>query len=263
MEKESSKENQFENDWKLYQEFLKAWADGSLDESNPVCQMVTESSLTIHKRYKYKEEVDSMRQICFLVLTNGQYKGKTSLKTYIWGIYIWAIKHYELRRRQKKGKESLEIKDWIIERVTEEVIQRMSSEQHMKTLLASVPKFDKKLIETIAKNPVTTAKQITHNTHSKQFVSPEQADLLHKINNIFPTEKRQRYNELYARFKSEDLGENEYEELLELSNEFEILNANRLKYIGKLAKLRGQSLEQVIDSFEIPNSDNEKEIHFG
>ncbi len=61
-------------------------------------------------------------------------------------------------------------------------------------------------------------------------------------------------NELYARFKTEDLSKNEYEELLELSNEFEILNAKRIRFIGELAELRGQTLEQVMDFFEITNS---------
>ncbi len=104
---------------------------------------------------------------------------------------------------------------------------------------------------------VEKAKELRQNGETMQGVPPAEADLLHKINTIFPSEKRQRYSELYARFKSDDLRENEYEELLELSNEFEILNAKRLEYIGELAQLRGQSLEQVMDFFEITNSGNE------
>ena len=104
---------------------------------------------------------------------------------------------------------------------------------------------------------VEKAKKLRRNSEIKQVVSLEEADLLHQINTIFSAEKRQRYNELYARFKNEDLSENEYKELLELSNEFEILNAKRLNYIGELAELRGQSLEQVMDFFEITNSGDE------
>lgn len=101
---------------------------------------------------------------------------------------------------------------------------------------------------------VEKARNLRQNEQAGKNISPEEADLLHEINNIFPSEKRQRYNELYAKFKNDDLGEKEYEELLELSNEFELLNAKRLNYIGKLAELRGQTLEQVMDFFEITSS---------
>ena len=104
---------------------------------------------------------------------------------------------------------------------------------------------------------VEKARKIRRKVADKPNISPMEADLLHKINNIFSSAKRQRYNELYKRFKNNELVKNEYEELLELSNEFEILNAERLGFIGELAKLRGQSLEQVMDFFEITNSSNE------
>lgn len=104
---------------------------------------------------------------------------------------------------------------------------------------------------------VEKARALRQNGETKQTVSPQEADLLHKINTIFPSEKRQRYNQLYAKFKDEDVSKKEYEELLELTNEFEILNAKRLEYIGNLATLRGQSLERVMDFFEIINSGNE------
>jgi len=103
---------------------------------------------------------------------------------------------------------------------------------------------------------VEKAKKLRRNGKSRQTVSPKEADLLHKINTIFSSEKRRRYNELYTKFKDDALEKNEYEELLKLSNEFEILNAKRLSYIGELAELRGQSLEQVMGFFEITNSNN-------
>lgn len=87
----------------------------------------------------------------------------------------------------------------------------------------------------------------------KQKVSPREADLINKINTIFTAEKRQRYNELYAKFQNKTISEKENKELLKLSGEFEVLNAERLKYIGKLANLRGQSLEKVIKDLGIKN----------
>jgi hypothetical protein len=96
------------------------------------------------------------------------------------------------------------------------------------------------------------------NEQKRKTISAAEADLLDKINNIFPSAKRRRYNELYAKFKENDLAEGEYEELAELTNEFEILNAQRLEYIGELASLRGQTLEQVMEAFEITNSGESK-----
>lgn len=81
-----------------------------------------------------------------------------------------------------------------------------------------------------------------------------EADLLHKINTIYSAEKRQRYNKLYAKFKAEKISETEREELLELNNEFEMLNAERLGYIGELAMLRGQDLEDVIKDLGVKNT---------
>lgn len=104
---------------------------------------------------------------------------------------------------------------------------------------------------------VQKARKIRQKEEVKPSISPKEADLLHKINNIFDSAKRQRYNELYARFKNDDLDKTEYAEVLELSNEFEILNAKRVGFIGELAKLRAQTLEQVMDLFEITNSSND------
>ena len=82
--------------------------------------------------------------------------------------------------------------------------------------------------------------------YKEQKISPKEADLLHRINTVYSAEKRQRYNELYARFQQDDLTAKEYKALLKLSDEFEMLNAKRLEYLGELAKIRGQSLKDVI-----------------
>ena len=104
---------------------------------------------------------------------------------------------------------------------------------------------------------VKKARELRRNGETKKNISPAEADLLHKINNLYPADKRRRYNELNARFKDENLAEGEYEELLELNNEFEMLDAERIGFIGELAKLRGQTLEQVMDFFEIGKSNDE------
>jgi hypothetical protein len=101
---------------------------------------------------------------------------------------------------------------------------------------------------------VERARALRKNGEKKQSVSPAEADLLHKINTIFPPEKRRRFNELYARFKNNDLNDDEYKEALALNDDIEALNAERIKLIGELAQLRGQTLEEVMDFFELGNS---------
>ena len=62
---------------------------------------------------------------------------------------------------------------------------------------------------------IEKARKLRQNGTTKtQPVSPAEADLLHKINTIFSSEKRRKYNELYARFKNDDLNKDKYEELL-------------------------------------------------
>jgi phosphotransacetylase len=91
---------------------------------------------------------------------------------------------------------------------------------------------------------VEKAKQLRIKRKAK--FSGEEADLIHKINTVYSTEKRQRYNELYDKFKQETITPREYKELLKLSDEFEMLNAKRLEYLGELARMRGQTLRDVI-----------------
>lgn len=92
---------------------------------------------------------------------------------------------------------------------------------------------------------VEEAKQLrTKRKGDKPF--RQEADLIHKINTVYSAEKRQRYNELYEKFQKENITPKEHRELLKLSEEFEILNAKRLKYLGELAQMRGQSLKDVI-----------------
>jgi hypothetical protein len=85
----------------------------------------------------------------------------------------------------------------------------------------------------------------------EQRISSKEADLLHKINTVFSAEKRERYNELYAKFQSQNITEQENTELLELSDEFEVLNAKRLAYVGDLATMRGHSLQKVMSDLEL------------
>ncbi len=82
-------------------------------------------------------------------------------------------------------------------------------------------------------------------------LSLAEADLIHQINTTYSAEKRRRYTELYEKFQQDKITPKEHRELLKLNGEFEMLNAKRLEYFGKLAEMRGQSLKEVIKDFGI------------
>lgn len=76
-------------------------------------------------------------------------------------------------------------------------------------------------------------------------------DLIHKINTIYSPEKRQRYNHLNEKFRQENITPKEHKELLKLSDEFEILNAKKLEYVGEIARMRGQPFGKVVKEFKV------------
>lgn len=88
----------------------------------------------------------------------------------------------------------------------------------------------------------------------KSKVSAKEAEIILKINTIFPLDLRTRYNELYKKFQLKTLSDAEHNELLKLNDKLELLNAERLKQIGKLARLRNQTPEQVIKDLGIKTS---------
>lgn len=79
----------------------------------------------------------------------------------------------------------------------------------------------------------------------------DEAEIILKIKTIFSVEERERYNELYAKFQRDDLTQAEHEELLELSDRFELLNAERLEYLGQLAQIRHQTIREVMQDLEV------------
>jgi len=103
---------------------------------------------------------------------------------------------------------------------------------------------------------VRRAKRLRQNGVTERSMSGKQADLLQKINTIFPAAERDRYTELYTRYRSTGLLDPEKKELSVLVEKFEKLNARRLKLIAQLAKMRGETVDMVIDHFELAVSNN-------
>ena len=82
-------------------------------------------------------------------------------------------------------------------------------------------------------------------------VTKTETELLMKINNGLPTDVRARYWVLIGKRQEESLTEEEYEELLRLSDQTEQLQVERLEALIELAQLRGTTLDALMDSLGI------------
>lgn len=79
----------------------------------------------------------------------------------------------------------------------------------------------------------------------------EESELLVQINQGVPSDLHRRYRALAEKRDAETLTETEYQELLAFSDRIEILAAQRVEALAKLAQLRQVSLLQVMDDLGI------------
>lgn len=83
-------------------------------------------------------------------------------------------------------------------------------------------------------------------------LSQAEADLLLKINQgVVPERILQRCKELTAKVHNESISQIEHDELMELVDEIEQLNAQRLDYLAQLARLRQATLSELMKTLEI------------
>lgn len=97
----------------------------------------------------------------------------------------------------------------------------------------------------------TLQERLGQNRRATPHLSQEETELLLQINAGLPEETWQRYHALVARRKAETLTAAEHSELIALSNQVEVDNARRIKYLTDLAKLRQTPLESVMKSLGI------------
>ena len=91
--------------------------------------------------------------------------------------------------------------------------------------------------------------------HRKAPSLPESdADLLKVVNYPVPEDMRRRYHELVAKRQSHTITDEEYKELLELTDEIELGDARRVEALGKLAGLRNTTIDALMDSLGIDSS---------
>jgi len=86
----------------------------------------------------------------------------------------------------------------------------------------------------------------------KTQVLPEaEAQLLLTINQGIPPNLRTRYQALCTKRETETLNDQEYETLIQLSNQIEQIGAKRLEDLAKLAQLRQVSLLALMETLGI------------
>lgn len=83
-------------------------------------------------------------------------------------------------------------------------------------------------------------------------LSKAETELLMKINQGLSPEVRHRYSELIEKRDSETLSEGDYQELLNLTDQVELRQAERIEALGQLAQLRGETVQKLMKSLEIP-----------
>ncbi len=82
-------------------------------------------------------------------------------------------------------------------------------------------------------------------------LSKDETELLLKINQGLSQDLEKRYQILTHKRDEETLTEQEYQELLQLTDQVEIHQAQRLNYLAKLAQLRQISLTELITQIGI------------
>lgn len=109
--------------------------------------------------------------------------------------------------------------------------------------------IEKHLQDEAGRQGVSLEEYITQFVISRLSVDPEELtedELLHRVQlNVQPRELDEYYRLVDLR-KAEQMSEDAYERLLELTNRMEIAHADQMKYVIVLAKLRGVSLEQIM-----------------
>ena len=78
-----------------------------------------------------------------------------------------------------------------------------------------------------------------------------ESDLLKKINQGLPIDIQQRYDDLRAKLRREELSSAEHKELLELVDVVEQASVERLQHLMALSQLRQVSLDELLQQLDI------------
>ena len=112
-------------------------------------------------------------------------------------------------------------------------------------ILQAIAKLEVSELEKFLKK----VEQIVAQKNKKQPSNREE-ELIQKISQSYPSELKNRYDELNQKMKIDTLSSEEYNEMIELSDQFETLDSQRLKHLIELSELRNTSLESIIKEFK-------------
>jgi hypothetical protein len=82
-------------------------------------------------------------------------------------------------------------------------------------------------------------------------LSVSESELLVKVNQGISDDMQGRFNELVAKRQRLTLSDEELAELIQLTDEIEQLDAERIGYLGELGRLRGRSLSEIMQDLSI------------
>jgi len=96
-----------------------------------------------------------------------------------------------------------------------------------------------------------TQLQILRLQYETARLTQSEAELLLKINEGLPSAVQQRLDELIAKRRARALTSAEHQELIDLTEQSEKIDADRMQHLLALAALRNMSLDEVMQQLEI------------
>lgn len=82
-------------------------------------------------------------------------------------------------------------------------------------------------------------------------LSRTESDLLHRVTYCVPVELQTRFNELVKKRQAITINELELQELCDLNDRIELLEASRIKDLAQLAQLRSVSLLELMNQLKL------------
>jgi len=123
---------------------------------------------------------------------------------------------------------------------------RIAAQLSKEEILKAVQQLSVPELEQLIQEIITVKAQRQHPSLSKY-----ETELLGKINQDIAGDIQQRYQVLISKRRNETLTEDEYQELLHLTEQVESHQAHRLEYLAQLAQLRQTSLTNLMTQLGI------------
>lgn len=125
-------------------------------------------------------------------------------------------------------------------------VLRLQAQIPIDELLKAVEQLPQSELEAFVKQVLAIRAQL-----QLPSLSEDESTLFLEINRGISPDVQRRFDELITKRQSATLTQLEQEELIELSDQIELLNAERIRHLGELARLRGRSLSEVMEDLGI------------